>query len=88
MSKLKLVGDVEAAIIDVGLPDPRGDVLVGEVRVIYPNMPIVIASGYHETELRKKFKSAPLVAFLGKPYTQAQLRCVLSSLNVGGLSAP
>ena len=28
MSKLKLIGDVEAAIIDLGLPDRKGDVLV------------------------------------------------------------
>ncbi|RPI41228.1 MAG: response regulator, partial [Hyphomicrobiaceae bacterium] len=87
MSKLKLVGDVEAAIIDVGLPDPTGDVLVSEVRVIYPKMPIIIASGYNAPELREKFKTDTLVAFLGKPYTEAQLRSVLSSLNVGGLSA-
>ncbi|HEX2337186.1 MAG TPA: response regulator, partial [Hyphomicrobiaceae bacterium] len=87
MSKLKLVGDVEAAIIDVGLPDPTGDVLVSEVRVIYAKMPIVIASGYNDSELRQKFKNDALVAFLGKPYTEAQLRSVLPSLNVGGLSA-
>jgi signal transduction histidine kinase/CheY-like chemotaxis protein len=83
ISKLKLVGDVEAAIIDVGLPDRKGDVLVSEVRAIYPRMPIVIASGYAETALRNRFSGDTLVAFLGKPYTEKQLRSVLTSLNVG-----
>jgi hypothetical protein len=33
MSKPKLIkGDVSAAIIDVGLPDRKGDILVGEIR--------------------------------------------------------
>jgi ActR/RegA family two-component response regulator len=56
MSNLKLIGDLEAAIIDIGLPDRKGDVLVSEVRAIYPSMPIVIATGYGEDVLRPRFK--------------------------------
>ena len=79
MSKLKLInGDVEAAIIDVGLPDRKGDVLVSEVRAIYPSLPIVIASGYGEDTLRSRFKSDDRITFLGKPYIAEQLRTALA----------
>ena len=84
MSKLKLAGDVEAAIIDVGLPDRKGDILVGEVRAIYPWMPIVIATGYGEDALRERFKNDDRITFLGKPYMAEQLREALASLNVAG----
>jgi PAS domain S-box-containing protein len=84
MSKLKLAGDVEAAIIDVGLPDRKGDVLVGEMRAIYPWMPIVIATGYGEDALRQRFKNDDRITFLGKPYMAEQLRQALASLNVAG----
>jgi two-component SAPR family response regulator len=48
--------NVCAAIIDVGLPDRRGDALVAEMRAIKPSLPIVIASGYEEERLRDRFK--------------------------------
>jgi CheY-like chemotaxis protein len=83
LSKLKQMnGDVAAAIVDVGLPDRRGDVLVGEIRAIYPGMAIIIASGYGEGEFRKRFGSDRRIGFLSKPYQGSQLRAVLSSLDV------
>ena len=82
MNKLKLVdGDVEVAIIDVGLPDRKGDVLVAELRTIYPFLPLVIASGYGEM-LRDHFAGDERIALLSKPYTGEQLTTVLASLNV------
>jgi CheY-like chemotaxis protein len=74
MGKVRLLqGEIDAAIIDVGLPDRRGDVLVSELRAFYPALPIVIASGYEEAELRARFRGDSAVAFLNKPYTQDQL---------------
>lgn len=84
MSKLKLAGDVEAAIIDVGLPDRGGDVLISEVRAIYPSMPIVIATGYGEATLRQRFRGDDHITFLRKPYVTEQLRKALTSVNVVG----
>jgi DNA-binding NtrC family response regulator len=46
LNKLKLVrGGVDAMVIDMGLPDSKGETLVKEVRSIYPSLPIVIATG-------------------------------------------
>ena len=84
MSKLKLIGDVEAAIIDLGLPDRSGDVLVSEVRAIYPSMPIVIATGYDQDTLREKFKGDDRITFLSKPYLVTQLQAALAAVNVVG----
>jgi PAS domain S-box-containing protein len=83
MNKLKrLNGNLAAAIIDIGLPDRKGDVLVGEVRAIYPSLPILIASGYGEDVLRQRFGKDARVGFIGKPYAAAQLQDALASLNV------
>jgi len=82
MNKLKLVnGDIEAAIIDIGLPDRRGDVLIAELRTMYPSLPLVIASGYGDM-LRNQFPGDDRISVLSKPYTGEQLRAVLASLNV------
>jgi PAS domain S-box-containing protein len=82
MSKIKLDGAVDAAIVDIGLPDRKGDVLIGELRAIHPLMPIVIASGYGEPALQKRFENDKRIAFLAKPYATDQLKAVLAALNV------
>ncbi len=82
MNKLKIIGNFEAAIVDLGLPDRKGDVLVGEIRAIYPSMPIIIATGYGAEALRQRFKADDRIAFLGKPYVAEQLRTTLAGLGV------
>ena len=74
MNKLKLMGDdIALAIVDVGLPDIRGDVLVGELRARHPSLPIVVATGYEDPELRRRFGRMTRVSFMRKPYTQDDL---------------
>jgi signal transduction histidine kinase len=79
---LLLNGSVDAAIIDMGLPDARGDSLVSELRAIYPTLPIVISSGYDKAAMRTKFAGMAHMEFLTKPYTQEQLRDALNQLGV------
>jgi len=82
MGKVRLMqGEIDAAVIDVGLPDRKGDVLVGELRALYPTLPVVIASGYEEAHLRQRFKADRRIAFLNKPYTQAQLLDSLAAMR-------
>jgi DNA-binding NtrC family response regulator len=77
-----LRGEVAAVLIDIGLPDTRGDVLFGELRAIYPNLPVVIASGHSVEALRNQFKDQPAMAFLGKPYAPEQMRTALRAVGV------
>jgi CheY-like chemotaxis protein len=79
-----VAGDLEAAIIDVGLPDREGDVVVSEVRAMRPSMPIVVATGYASDGLRHRFKGDNRSPFLGKPYEVENLRSVLAELDVFG----
>jgi CheY-like chemotaxis protein len=82
-SKLHLLnGDIDAAIIDIGLPDARGDVLVRELRSIYSMLPIVIASGGNDAIFREQFGDQKFVGFLNKPFTVAQLRTALHSVGM------
>jgi signal transduction histidine kinase/CheY-like chemotaxis protein len=82
MSKLKLVGDLEAAIIHVVPADRKAEILVSEVRAIYPAMAIVIATGSTEDPLRQRFGGDQHITFLSQPYLAEHLRKALASLNV------
>jgi CheY-like chemotaxis protein len=78
----QLTGAPVAAVIDLGLPDRPGDVLADEVRRLHPKLPIVIASGRSEREIRDRFSKDSLVAALVKPYTASLLLETLSNLGV------
>ncbi|MCW5735423.1 MAG: response regulator [Enhydrobacter sp.] len=82
MNKIKLLGaDIGLAIVDIGLPDRKGDALVGELRALRPHLPIVIATGYDSTELARRFAADSKVAFIRKPYTGVDLKMVASRLK-------
>jgi signal transduction histidine kinase/DNA-binding response OmpR family regulator len=86
MDKLVLLhGHVDAAIIDLGLPDSQGGTLVRELRAKYATLPIVICSGYDKASLKARFADERFIEYLSKPFTQEQLEAVLRD---SGLARP
>src|SRR5687768_14412163 len=61
--------EVSAVIVDMGLPDRPGDQLAAEMRAKLQNVPILIASGRSERELKDKFAADKRIGVLVKPYT-------------------
>jgi PAS domain S-box-containing protein len=83
LNKLRLIpGGVDVVIIDMGLPDRRGDALVSEIRSLYPSLPVVIASGQGRDELRNAFKDTPHMRFVSKPYSSDALLSALRALRI------
>jgi PAS domain S-box-containing protein len=84
INKLALVpGSYDAVVIDVGLPDRKGDALIHEMKAIYPHLPIVLATGHNTHALRAKFNDQSGLAFVNKPYTAEELLNALRSLGGG-----
>jgi signal transduction histidine kinase/DNA-binding response OmpR family regulator len=77
-----LQGQVDAAIVDLGLPDSSGDSLVRELRILYPALPIVISSGYDRATLRDRFPADKSVEYLSKPFTAEQLEAAIRDLGI------
>jgi len=61
--------EIQAAVIDIGLPDRGGDSLVPEIRNMAPKMPVVLATGFNDEALTQRFTRASNIAFLLKPFT-------------------
>lgn len=74
--------DVVAVIVDMGLPDRPGDQLAGELRARLQDLPILIASGRSERELKDRFAADKRIGVLVKPYTAAMLIGALAALGV------
>ncbi len=85
LEKLEKIGaDFDAAIVDLGLPDSNGDTLVREIRRLYPELPIIISSGYDSTTLRARFGKGCAEHFLAKPFRSDDLKTLLTALGLVG----
>ena len=68
------------AVVDIGLPDGRGDALALELRKTRPNLPIVIATGYDGAHLDETLRKQQRTAVLSKPYDIGQLQAAIQAI--------
>lgn len=75
-------GGFRVALVDVGLPDMRGDDLADGIRNDNPDLPLLIASGYDGGDLSKRFGPDRRFGVLSKPYMLSDLEKALKALDV------
>jgi CheY-like chemotaxis protein len=74
----------DAAVVDLGLPDRPGEELVRELRRLRPGLKVLVATGYGEADLARRFGDEPAPAMLSKPYDVTDLRTALEGLLAAG----
>ncbi len=63
----------DAVLLDLTMPQMNGFELLRRIRDIHPELPVVLMSGYVESDIRERAGSEPSVRFLQKPFTLDQL---------------
>ena len=81
--RTKLGDAFTAVVIDLGLPDVPGDQVATQMRALRSDVPILIASGRSEKELRERFTMDGRVGIMVKPFTGPMLIAALATLGVG-----
>jgi PAS domain S-box-containing protein len=76
------IGGFAAAIIDIGLPDRKGDQLATDLKNLRPDFPIVIATGHGDKALDGKLKKSKSLTLLTKPYDSEGLKKSLQAVGV------
>jgi CheY-like chemotaxis protein len=74
-------------VLDDELQDYTGDSLLRELRALYSDLPIVIASGARAAQLKRHFNGDRSVAVIAKPYKAGTLQDTLRLLGVACLEA-
>jgi DNA-binding response OmpR family regulator len=74
---------LSAAIVDINLPDGKGDELAKKLRALKPDLPIVIASGAGNEALVGNLKKGAALTMLSKPYDSEGLRKSLATVGLG-----
>ncbi len=80
MSKLGNGAKYRLVFLDIGLPDRRGDDLVGDIRSRGDKLPLLIASGEDQADLKKRLGGYAPIGFLAKPYNSEALRAAIGKL--------
>jgi DNA-binding response OmpR family regulator len=70
------------ALVDLGLPDRPGEVLVSELKEMRPDLPIIVASGRPLNERELDVQRLGQVAVLMKPYDATRLRLSVDALGL------
>lgn len=74
--------DFCCAVIDLGLPDMKGDGLVTEFRALSPQLGIVLATGYGDADLVKAFSADAAVRVVAKPYFTEELLAAIAMVGM------
>ncbi len=85
---------LQAAIVDVRLPDIDGLKLLKVIKSTYPDLPVILITGYGSDTVAQEAKSQMANAYLEKPFTVEDLTQVLATVNAAtpaadsGLAVP
>jgi len=65
--------DFSLLLVDVMMPEHDGLYLMGEVKKKWPDIPVIVMSGYDTTETIQEAAEKGSAAFINKPFTPDEL---------------
>ena len=83
---LKNAVEITLVVTDMGMPVMDGYELFSELKKINPELPIIISSGYGDTEVNSRIGIDKIAGIISKPYNTDQLREILKSVVEGTAS--
>lgn len=77
---------ISLILLDMAMPGLSGEDTLKRIHAIRPDTPVVVSSGFSETDARAKFPDS-ITAFLQKPYTARQLGAEIMSILRGAAAS-
>ena len=72
--------EIACVLLDLTMPRMDGEETYRELRRIRPDVKVIIASGYSEQEISRRFAGQDLAGFIEKPFQMAALNAKLRSV--------
>ncbi len=69
---------LDAIILDMSMPNMSGPMALKEIQQMHPRIPVIIASGFSEDEVRAEFEDSNVSGILQKPFSSDVLLRQLS----------
>lgn len=64
----KMGAALTVVVLDLTLPDKPGEEVFDAIRELYPEVPILISSGFPKSRIEARFQGRDVAAYLLKPY--------------------
>jgi CheY-like chemotaxis protein len=84
---LELFGDMRGSLrgvlLDWAMPDMNGDKVLQELRRIDASVPVVLTTGYSQSELAEVLSEGQLSGIVHKPFSYERLRSVMRTATTG-----
>jgi len=77
---------ITCVVLDLTMPVMSGEETLERMRSLRTDIPIILSSGYNETEALRRFEGKGLAAFLQKPYTAAALATMINNVTSGSVN--
>lgn len=72
-----------AVLLDLNMPDMGGQETLKEMRKLYPDLTVILVSGYDEREVARRFHDDQPTAVLKKPFRPRELKAKLRAVLEG-----
>ncbi len=69
--------EIRLVLLDLSMPGMSGEETFRQLRALDPHVPIILSSGYDESEVSERFAGKALTGFLQKPYRMDDLAAAL-----------
>ena len=79
----KYASDITLVLTDMGMPVMDGYALIRELKIIKPELPIIIASGFGSPVVTSQIAIENIAGLINKPYSPIQLREILKNILDG-----
>ena len=88
----KNVSDIRLVVTDIGMPVMNGYTLFRELKILKPELPIIISSGFGDTVVTTRIPGEEIAGLVSKPFRFDQLRDVVrgvtEAIHPGGRPEP
>ncbi len=78
----KSIPDIAFVILDLTMPHMDGEQCFRELKLLNPDIKVIMSSGFSEHEVTRKFAGKGLAGFIQKPYTFSVLKAAIKSLKL------
>ena len=69
----KMADRISLVVLDLSMPAMSGDEVLRRLQASARQVPVLVSSGYSQSEVVKRFSGIPIAGFLQKPYLAMQL---------------
>ena len=80
---MQKTSEIQCVILDLTMPRMDGKECYIELKRIRPDIPVILSSGYMESDSHTELFNSGIAGFLHKPYNLKNMRHVLSTVFKG-----